>query len=70
MVRGMVQFAVTQKDGEWTVFRDGDVVFSGMSRSRAVEQAETLAHDAAEAGEETELVVQDYIGELITRHTF
>lgn len=66
----MVQFAVTKKDGEWTVFRDGEAVFSGMSRSRAVEQAETLAHDAAEAGEETELLVQDYIGELTTRHTF
>lgn len=66
----MVQFAVTQKDGEWTVFRDGEVVASGMSRSRAIEQAETLAHDAAEAGEETELLVQDYMGELVTRHTF
>jgi hypothetical protein len=67
---GMVQFAVTQKDGEWTVFRDGEVVMKGMSRSRAVEQAETLAHDAAEAGEAAELLVQDYTGELITRRTF
>ncbi len=66
----MVQFAVTQKEGEWTVFRDGEAVFSGMSRSRAVEQAETLAHDATEAGEETELLIQDYTGELVTRHTF
>jgi hypothetical protein len=66
----MIQFAVTKKDGEWTVFRDGEVVVSGMSRSRAVEQAETLAHDAADAGEATELLVQDYIGELTTRHTF
>jgi len=66
----MVQFAVTQKDGEWTIFRDAEVVFSGMSRSRAVEQAERLAHDAADAGEETELLVQDYIGELVTRHPF
>jgi hypothetical protein len=66
----VVQFAVTQKDGEWTVFRDGEVVTKGMSRSRAVEQAETLAHDAAEAGEATELLVQDYTGELITRRTF
>jgi hypothetical protein len=66
----MVQFAVTQKDGEWTVFRDGEVVASGMSRSRAIEQAETLAHDATEAGEETELLVQGYTGELATRHTF
>jgi hypothetical protein len=66
----MVQFAVTQKDGEWTIFRDGEVVTTGMSRSRAIEQAETLAHDAAEAGEATELLVQDYMGEVITRHTF
>jgi hypothetical protein len=66
----MVQFAVTQKDGEWTVFRDGEVVLAGMSRSRAVEQAETLAHDAADAGVETELLVQHYTGELATRHTF
>ena len=66
----MIQFAVTQKDGEWTVFRDGEVVASGMSRSRAVEQAETLAHDAAEAGEAAELLVQDYTGELVSRRTF
>ena len=66
----MVQFAVTQKDGEWTVFRDGEVVAQGMSRSRAIEQAETLAHDAAEAGEPAELVVQDYTGQLVSRQTF
>jgi len=66
----VIQFAVTQKDGEWTVFRDGEVVASGMSRSRAVEQAETLAHDAAEAGEAAELLVQDYTGELVSRRTF
>lgn len=66
----MVQFAVTQKDGEWTVFRDGQVVTTGMSRSRAIEQAETLAHDAAEAGSAAELLVQDYTGEVITRRTF
>ena len=66
----VVQFAVTQKDGEWTVFRDGQVVAQGMSRSRAIEQAETLAHDAAEAGEPAELVVQDYTGQLISRQTF
>ena len=66
----MVQFAVTQKDGEWTVFRDGEVVTTGMSRSRAIEQAETLAHDAADAGNAAELLVQDYTGEVITRRTF
>ena len=66
----MVQFAVTQKDGEWTVFRDGEVVAQGMSRSRAIEQAETLAHDAVEAGEPAELLVQDYTGQLVSRQTF
>lgn len=66
----MVQFAVTQKDGEWTVFRNGEVVTRGMSRSRAIDHAETLAHDAAEAGDAAELVVQDYTGEVITRRTF
>ena len=66
----MVQFAVTQKDGEWTVFRDGEVVTSGMSRSRAIEQAQMLAHDASEAGERAEVLVQDYTGELTTRPTF
>ncbi|HEX3405754.1 MAG TPA: DUF2188 domain-containing protein [Caulobacteraceae bacterium] len=66
----MVQFAVTQKDGEWTVFRDGEVVTAGMSRSRAIEQAQMLAHDAKEAGEGAEVLVQDYTGELTTRRTF
>jgi hypothetical protein len=52
------------------VFRDGQVVARGMSRSRAIEQAETLAHDAAEAGEAAELLVQDYTGQLVSRQTF
>jgi hypothetical protein len=66
----VIQFAVTQKDGEWTVFRDGEVVAQGMSRSRAIEQAETLAHDAVEAGHAAELLVQDYTGQLISRRAF
>jgi hypothetical protein len=53
--RPLVQFAVTLKDGEWTVFKDGAVLTNGMSRSRAIEEAE--------------LLVQDYIGQLITRRT-
>ena len=64
-----MQFAVTLKDGEWTVFKDGAVLTSGMSRSRAIEQAERLAYEAAGAGEPVELLVQDYIGQLISRRT-
>jgi hypothetical protein len=65
----LVQFAVTLKDGEWTVFKDGAVLTSGLSRSRAVEMAERLAHAAVDSGDEVELLVQDYIGQLITRRT-
>jgi len=65
----MVQFAVAQNEGEWAVFRDGEVLRRGMSRSRAVEEAESLAGEAREAGDEVELLVQDYIGELRTRRT-
>lgn len=63
----MVQFAVTLKEAEWTVFKNGAVVAQGMSRSRAIEQAESLAHAAVEAGEEVELLVQDYTGQLTNR---
>jgi hypothetical protein len=65
----LVQFAVTLKDGEWTVFKDGEVLTNGMSRSRAIEEAERLAYAAAGAGEQVELLVQDYIGQLISRRT-
>lgn len=65
----LVQFAVTLKDGEWTVFKDGGVLTSGLSRSRAIEMAEKLAHAAVDEGDEVELLVQDYIGQLVTRRT-
>jgi hypothetical protein len=68
-VRPLVQFAVTLKDGEWTVFKDGEVLTNGMSRSRAIEEAERLAYAAVRAGEQVELLVQDYIGQLISRRT-
>lgn len=68
-VRPLVQFAVTLKDGEWTVFKDGEVLTNGMSRSRAIEEAERLAYAAVSAGEQVELLVQDYIGQLISRRT-
>jgi len=65
----MTQFAVTLKDGEWTLFKDGEVEARGMSRSRAIEQAESLALEASHAGEAVELLVQDYTGLLTTRRT-
>jgi hypothetical protein len=63
----MVQFAVTLKDAEWTVFENGKIVAQGMSRSRAIEQAHDLTRRAAEDGEAVELLVQDYMGMLTTR---
>ena len=63
----MVQFAIALKANEWTVFRDGQVLIRGLSRSRAVERAEELAADARDAGNEVELLVQDYLGELRRR---
>jgi hypothetical protein len=60
----MTQFAVTLKDGEWTVFKDGQPIESGLSRSAAIERAETLAFDAEERGERVELLIQDYMGSL------
>jgi hypothetical protein len=65
----LIQFAVTLKDTQWTIFRDGQVVAQGMSRSRALEEAERLAHAEMEAGAEVELLIQDYIGKLSTRST-
>ena len=60
----MVQYAVTLKLGDWTVFQDGEPIASGMSRSAAVEMAEGLAFDAEERGEAVELLIQDYTGSL------
>ena len=65
----MIQFAVTTKDGEWTVFRDAKPLAHGMSRSDAVKLAETLAYEAEEAGEAVELLTQEYTGELKTRYS-
>ena len=60
----MVQYAVTLKEGDWTVFQDGEPIASGMSRSAAVEMVEEMAFDAEERGETVELLIQDYTGSL------
>ncbi len=60
----MVQYAVTLKQGDWTVFKDGEPIAHGMSRSAAVEMAEGLAFEDEERGESVELLIQDYTGEL------
>jgi hypothetical protein len=60
----MIQYAVTLKDGDWTVFKDGEAVASNLSRSAAVEMAEALAFEAEEQGLEVELLIQGYTGEL------
>lgn len=66
----MRQFAVTQKDGEWTVFEGGEAKATGLSRSAAVRMAEQLAFDAEEEGEPVELLIQDYSGEIKERRSF
>jgi hypothetical protein len=65
----MKQFAVTLKDGEWTVFRDAKPVARGMSRSEAVNLAEELAYDAEASGDDVEILVQDYTGQLKARYS-
>ena len=60
----MIQFAVTLKDGEWTVFQDGVAKEQGYSRSAAIRRAEQLAFDAVARGESVELLIQDYTGEM------
>ena len=63
----MVQFAVIVKEAQWLVLRDGEVVAHGLSRSEAVRTAENLAFEAEEAGEDVDLVMQGYTGEIRAR---
>lgn len=65
----MVQYAVAQKDGDWTVFKDGEPVTGGLSRSAAVQMAQDLAFEAETRGEVVELLTQGYYGELSRRLT-
>ena len=65
----MVQFAVTLKDAEWTVFRNAEPIAQGMSRSEAVKLAEDLAFEAGEKGEDVQLLIQEYTSELKARYS-
>lgn len=65
----MVQFAVTLKDGEWTVFNDGKPMAGDLSRSAAVQMAKDLAFEAEARGETVELLIQGYYGDLSRRLT-
>jgi hypothetical protein len=60
----MVQYAVAQKDGEWSVFQDGDVLAHDLTRSAAIQMAKELAFEAEERGDSVELLIQGYYGEL------
>ena len=65
----MVQYAVTLKDGDWTVFCDGKPMESGMTRSAAIQLAKDMAFDAEERGEAVELLIQGYYGEMSRKLT-
>ena len=65
----MVQFAVTMKEREWTVFQDGKVLVGDLTRSAAIEMAQGLAFAAEARGDQVELLVQDYFGKLARKVT-
>lgn len=65
----MVQYAVTLKDGDWTVFCDGRPLEHGMSRSAAIQMAKDLAFEAEERGDPVELLIQGYYGDMSRRLT-
>jgi hypothetical protein len=64
-----VQYAVTLKDGDWTVFRDGAPLEHGMTRSAAIQLAKDMAFEAEERGEAVELLIQGYYGDMSRRLT-
>jgi hypothetical protein len=60
----MVQYAVTLKDGDWTVFCNGEAMARGTTRSAAIEIAKQLAFAAEERGDAVELLIQGYYGDV------
>ena len=65
----MVQYAVTLKEGDWTVFRDGKPIEHNLSRSAAIQFAKDLAFEAEERGDTVELLIQGYYGEMSRKLT-
>ncbi|MFL5297182.1 MAG: DUF2188 domain-containing protein [Phenylobacterium sp.] len=65
----MVQYAVTLKDGDWTVFKDGAPLEHALTRSAAIQRAKDLAFDAEERGETVELLIQGYYGDMTRKVT-
>jgi hypothetical protein len=63
----MVQYAVTLKNGDWTVFCDGQPLERGLSRSAAIQMAKDLAFEAEERGDSVELLIQGYYGDMSRR---
>ena len=63
----MVQYAVTLKDGDWTVFRDGQPIERGLTRSAAIQMAKDMAFEAEERGAPVELLIQGYYGDMSRR---
>ena len=63
----MVQYAVTLKDGDWTVFCDGGPLAGALTRSAAIQMAKDLAFAAEERGETVELLIQGYYGDVSRR---
>jgi hypothetical protein len=65
----MVQYAVTLKDGDWTVFCNGEPMARGTTRSAAIEIAKQLAFAAEERGDTVELLIQGYYGDVSRKLT-
>lgn len=65
----MVQYAVTLKDGDWTVFCDGEVKARGLTRSAAIQMAKEMAFAAEERGDPVELLIQGYYGDMSRKLT-
>ena len=65
----MVQYAVTLKDGDWTVFKDGQAIERDLTRSAAIQMAKNMAFEAEERGETVELLIQGYYGEMARKLT-
>jgi hypothetical protein len=65
----MVQYAVTLKEGDWTVFQDGQPIEHNLSRSAAIQMAKDLAFKAEERGDSVELLIQGYYGDMSRKLT-